>query len=93
MQECMGMLAAHEFYVARFYMKRKAYRGVMARLKGLLAAYPGSSVEPAALLLLAEVYYRTEEIDAARSTLAQIVERFPKSNEAKTAKSLLRKIG
>jgi outer membrane protein assembly factor BamD len=93
MDECMAMLAAHEFYVARFYMKRKAYRGVMARLKGLLAAYPGSSVEPAALLLLAEVYYRTEEMDAARSTLAQIVERFPKSNEAKTAKSLLRKIG
>lgn len=93
MEKCMGMLAAHEFYVARFYMKRKAYRGVMSRIKGLLAAYPGSSVEPAALLLLAEVYYRTEDMDSCRSTLSEIVQRFPESNEAKTARGLLRKMG
>lgn len=92
MEECMAMLAAHEFYVARFYMKRKAYRGVMSRLRGLLAAYPGSGVEASALLLLAEVYYRTEDIDAARDTLTEIVQRFPDSNEAKAAKDLLRKL-
>jgi outer membrane protein assembly factor BamD len=93
MADCMAMLAEHEFYVARFYMNRKAYRGVLSRLQGLLAAYPGSRVEPGALLLLAEVYYRTDNIDAARTTLAQIVDRYPDSNEAKTAKGLLRKIG
>ncbi len=93
MEECMKMLAAHEFYVARFYMKRKAYRGVMSRIQGLLAAYPGSTVEPQALLLLAEVYYRTDDLDSARNTLSEIVQRFPDTNEAKTAKSLLKKLG
>ena len=93
MADCMAMLAEHEFYVARFYMKRKAYRGVLSRLQGLLAAYPGSSIEPGALLLLAEVYYRTDNMDDARTTLAQIVDRYPDSNEAKAAKGLLRKMG
>ena len=39
------------------------------------------------------LYYRTEDVDSAKSTLTEIMERFPESNEAKTAKSLLRKIG
>ena len=30
-------------YVARFYLKRDAYRGVISRLKGLIASYPGSA--------------------------------------------------
>ncbi len=93
MQDCMSTLAAHEFYVARFYMKREAYRGVLSRIRGLLAAYPGTSVEPGALLLLAEVYYRTDDLEEARKTLSEIVERFPNSNEAKTARSLLRRLG
>ena len=92
MGECMAQLAAHEFYVARFYMKRKAYRGVMSRLRGLLAAYPGSSVEPSALLLLAEDYYRTQDNDAAPDTLTQNVDRFPETNEANSARDLHRKM-
>jgi outer membrane protein assembly factor BamD len=93
MEECMGLLAAHEFYVARFYLKRDAYRGVISRLKGLLASYPGSGVEPKALLLLAEVYLKTKEVEAARQTLDEIVQRFPESAEAKKARALLGKLG
>lgn len=93
MQKCMNMLAAHELYVARFYLKRDAYRGVISRLRGLLAAYPGSGSEPKALLLLGEVYLETNEIDAARDTLSELVQRFPESGEAKKAQALLRKIG
>ena len=93
MEECMGLLAAHEFYVARFYLKRDAYRGVISRLKGLLASYPGSGVEPRALLLLGEVYLKTKEVEAARQTLNEIVQRFPESGEAKKAHALLAKLG
>ncbi len=93
MDKCMGLLAAHEFYVARFYLKRDAYRGVISRLKGLLASYPGSGVEPKALLLLGEVYLKTHEVEAARGTLHEIVQRFPDSGEAKRAQTLLGKIG
>jgi outer membrane protein assembly factor BamD len=93
MERCMSVLAAHEFYVARFYLKREAYRGVISRLKGLLASYPGSGVEPKALLLLGQVYLQTDEVEAARDTLNEIVQRFPESGEAKRARALLSKIG
>lgn len=93
MEQCMSMLAAHELYVARFYLQRDAYRGVISRLRGLLAAYPGSSVEPKALFLLGQVYLKTEELDAARDTLSELVQRFPETTEAKRAKTLLDRIG
>ena len=93
MEKCMSLLAAHELYVARFYLKREAYRGVISRLKGLLASYPGSGVEAQALLLLGQVYLRTDEIEAARQAFSEIVHRFPESGEAKRARTLLGKIG
>jgi len=93
MGKCMGLLAAHELYVARFYLKRDAYRGVISRLKGLLASYPGSGVEPEALLLLGQVYLKTHEVEAARQALSEVVQRFPQSSEAKRARALLGKIG
>ena len=93
MEKCMGLLAAHEFYVARFYLKRDAYRGVISRLKGLLASYPGTGVEAKALLLLGEVYLKTKEVEAARQTFNEVVQRFPESGEAKKARALLGKIG
>jgi outer membrane protein assembly factor BamD len=93
MEECMGLLAAHEFYVARFYLKRKAYRGVISRLKGLLASYPGSGVEPKALLLLGQVYLKNNEVEAARQSFNEVVQRFPESGEAQKARALLGKIG
>ncbi|MGB8329887.1 MAG: outer membrane protein assembly factor BamD [Polyangiales bacterium] len=93
MEKCMSLLAAHELYVARFYLKRDAYRGVISRLRGLIASYPGSGVEREALLLLGEVYVKTNEVEAARETLNQIVQRFPDSSEAKRARSLLGKLG
>lgn len=93
MEKCMALLAAHEFYVARFYLQRDAYRGVISRLKGLLAAYPGSGVESKALLLLGEVYLETEEVEAARQALTEVVQRFPGTDEAKRAQSLLKRIG
>ena len=93
MEKCMSMLAAHELYVARFYLKRDAYRGVISRLRGLLAAYPGSGVEPKALLMLGEVYLKTNEVEAARQALDELVQRFPDSGEAKKAQAILGKMG
>jgi outer membrane protein assembly factor BamD len=90
MAECMSLLAAHELYVARFYLKRDAYRGVISRLRGLLAAYPGSGVEPEALLLLGHVYMETEQVEAAKGTWTELVQRYPDSAEAKRAEGRLK---
>ena len=93
MEKCMSLLAAHELYVARFYLQRDAYRGVISRLKGLITSYPGSGVEAQALLLLGQVYLETKEVEAARDALSEVVQRFPDSAEAKRARTLLGKIG
>jgi outer membrane protein assembly factor BamD len=93
MERCMRMLAAHELYVARFYLRRDAYRGVISRLRSLLAAYPGSGAEPEALLLLGQVYLKAEEPEAARDALNELVQRFPDSSEAKKARGILNKLG
>jgi len=93
MAECMSLLAAHELYVARFYLQRDAYRGVISRLRGLLAAYPGSGVEPEALLLLGHVYMETEQMEEAKGTLTELVERYPDTTQAKRAKGVLRDLG
>jgi len=92
MEKCMGLLAAHELYVARFYLRRDAYRGVISRLRGLLASYPGSGAEPAALLMLGEVYLEIDEREAAVQSLEELVERFPETSEAKKAQGLLGKL-
>ncbi|MGB5811974.1 MAG: outer membrane protein assembly factor BamD [Polyangiales bacterium] len=92
MEKCMGLLAEHELYVARFYLRRDAYRGVVSRLRGLLASYPGSSAEPEALLLLGEVYLKLDETEAAQQSLTELVERFPETDEAKTARGILGKL-
>lgn len=93
MERCMSLLAAHELYVARFYLKRDAYRGVISRLRGLLAAYPGSGVEPEALLLLGQVYIEADEPEAARDALSELVQRFPDTSEAKKARGILGRLG
>jgi TolA-binding protein len=59
----------------------------------LLASYPGTGVEAKALLLLGEVYLKTKEVEAARQTFNEVVQRFPESGEAKKARALLGKIG
>ena len=59
---------------------------------GLLAAYPGSTVEAEAMLLLGEVYMETDETGAAQDTLKEVIQRFPGTGEAKRARTLLRKL-
>lgn len=91
-EECLKILAAHELYVARFYLRRDAYAGVIARLKSMLVSYAGSGLEPEALLLLGKVYLKADEPEAARETFAELVERFPESKEANEALPMLRKL-
>jgi TolA-binding protein len=36
---------------------------------------------------------KTEEVEAAKGTFTELVQRFPESEEAKKARSLLKKLG
>lgn len=91
-EECMGLLAQHELWVAKFYLKRDAYNGVISRLKGMLASYPGTSAEPEALLLLGETYLKADDTESARQTFTELVQRYPESQQAGKAKGKLNKL-
>ncbi|MGD8827617.1 MAG: outer membrane protein assembly factor BamD, partial [Gammaproteobacteria bacterium] len=51
-------LAAFEYSVADYYMRRGAYIGASKRAEFILANYPGTSFVPRALEVLAVAYHR-----------------------------------
>lgn len=71
--DCQRRLARKELLIAEFYVKRKAWRSVEGRARGLLAAYPESEYAPESLALLAEAYAwqgKVERTDEALAALA-----------------------
>ncbi len=89
LREVMDILARHELYAARFYRKRGALRGALGRFRTLVDLYRGSSVEPEALLEMAEVLEALGEHEEARRTLERLVEEHPESDEADEARERL----
>lgn len=85
----LRLLAEHELYVARFYMERNAHEGAILRLRGLVTTYPGSGLEPEALLLLGELLRDASRTEEARQVLTELRERFPESSEADRASGVL----
>ena len=92
-QACLRVLANHELYTARFYLRREAYSAVVLRLRTLLSTYEGSGVESEALLLLGETYLEMGDRVEARRAFSELVERFPESDEASDARDQLSSLG
>jgi outer membrane protein assembly factor BamD len=91
--EVLELLAAHELYVAKFYLRRDQLGAGAARLRTLLNSYPGSSLEPDALLLLGETYRELEDRVRALRTLKELVDRYPKHEAAEEAREQLAELG
>jgi outer membrane protein assembly factor BamD len=82
---CTDHLAQYELYVARFYLRKEAYRAAIGRLEGLLRNYPGSSVEKDALYDLGVAYAERGYRDEARQTFETLALKYPaKADEARS---------
>lgn len=92
-QRALQLLARHELYVARFYRERDAPKAAVGRLKTLLEAYPGSGLEPRALLMLGRTYLEMKDRPRARRAFKELVQQFPDSEQAKAAQGHLSKLG
>ena len=92
-QKALRILAAHELYVARFYLRRDAYPAVVNRLRTLLSNYDGSGLEAEALLLLGETYLEMQDREQARRAFQEIVDRYPDADEAEDAREQLGELG
>lgn len=83
-------LAAHEFAVARFYYKKKAYHAAIGRFLNLIQVYPDVPDIDAALYMLADSYREEENYVKAQGVLQLLVERFPTSKYLTQAQAQLR---
>jgi outer membrane protein assembly factor BamD len=88
-REALALLARHELYVADYYLGEGHPEAAVMRLETLLRSYPGSGIEPEAMLLLARVHMRMHHGDAARDVLHELIERFPRSGHAAQARRYL----
>lgn len=85
-------LAAHEWYVAEFYFKRKKWAGAAGRYENLVEKYPGTKQEPEALLKLAESCVKLDEKHRARTALQKFIVSHPEDPRRPQAEELLAKL-
>jgi len=88
-KECARALAAHEWYVARFYWDRNRPMGTVLRLRTLLDKYGGVGYDQQALLLLGKAYWKVGRKDDAKRAWQHLIESFPKAKQAAEARSQL----
>ncbi|MCE9572050.1 MAG: outer membrane protein assembly factor BamD [Deltaproteobacteria bacterium] len=80
-------LAAHEWYVARYYWTRGKPMGTVLRLRRLLERFGGVGYDEEALWLLGRAYAKVQMPDRAREAWGQLVEKFPESSRAGDART------
>jgi outer membrane protein assembly factor BamD len=61
----VGRLVRHELYVARYYLRNEAFPATVARIDYALKTFPGSNLEPEALVLKGETLMKMKRLDEA----------------------------
>jgi outer membrane protein assembly factor BamD len=89
LQACQKKLADHEMYVARFYLARKQWGGVVLRCTGLLANYPNLGLDAEALYMAAQAYGQLGQIDQAVASVTRLLADYPNTQAGRRAQSLL----
>jgi outer membrane protein assembly factor BamD len=87
--KAVRLLAAHELYVATFYLDRDHPRAAAGRLNTLLRSYPGSGYEPEALYLLGQSHLEMNDPKGAHLAFHELIERFPGDEFADKARDEL----
>ena len=82
-------LAEHEFLVASFYWKKKAYRAATERYTSLLENHPAYRQKDKVYYWLGRTLMDARTPDEARVWLDQVLTEYPRSKYAKMAKELL----
>jgi outer membrane protein assembly factor BamD len=89
----VGLLARHELYVARYYLREDRYDAASARVQRVLDTLPVSGLEPEALILLGEVYLKQKKRAEARKTFERVLTEHPDSPFVVPARHFLAHIG
>lgn len=71
-----GRLVRHELYVARFYLRQDMYPATIARIDNAVKKYPGSDLEPEALVLKGETLLKMNEEAKARALFQRVIDEY-----------------
>jgi outer membrane protein assembly factor BamD len=85
LQKALRRLAAHEMYVASFYLGRGKPKGAIFRLEHLIRKYPDAGVEPQVMFLLGKTYLRLKKHKRALTIFKSIITKYPGNYNAKKA--------
>jgi len=89
LKQCLVRMAEQNRYLMEFYHKRGHFRGVLWRAERILSIYAGVGFDEEALYYKAEAQLKLKEYSAAKSSLQQLLSRFPKGDYSDDAKDLL----
>ncbi len=84
--------AKHNLEVARYYVKKKAYKGATDRLYEIVYTYPEYSKIDEVLWLLANSLQNMDNKSEAIKYYKKLIEEFPESQYTKQSKKLLEKL-
>ncbi|HEX9297482.1 MAG TPA: outer membrane protein assembly factor BamD [Polyangiaceae bacterium] len=87
-----GRLVRHELYVAHYYLRHDEFQAAVGRCQYALRTYDDSGLEPEAMVLLAETYLKMHKAADARSTLSQVLAKYPASPFSTAARNFLLEI-
>jgi outer membrane protein assembly factor BamD len=87
--KALRQLAAHELYVARFYLKKDKPKGAIFRLETLIERYPDAGYEPEVMLMLGRTYLQMKKPEKARTVFRRLIKEHPGNYNAKKAKRYL----
>jgi tol-pal system protein YbgF len=86
-------LAANAHYwLGETYYNEKNYESAILSYQDVIKNYPGKEKVVAAMLKQAMAFNASKDATSAKFVLKKLVEGFPKSEEAKKAKELLKEI-
>ncbi len=87
-----GMLARHELYVGRFYLKRDNYDAAIARAEYTLENYKSTGLEAEALVLLGETQLKKGDKEAARLAFQIVLSRYPNCPFIEAVQRFMKKV-
>jgi outer membrane protein assembly factor BamD len=85
-------LAAHDFYVARFYYRSGDYYAALKRFQRILDKYPIEGVADRALYYIGKSYFFLRKDPEALETFGAVVQRYPDSPYRSKAETFQRDI-
>ena len=90
-EECRNLLAAHEVYIGRFYLRYGHPEAAIRRLQAFLPAYPDYPGRDEAYFLLGQAYLKTGHEKDAAAAFETLNREFPQSEFIAPARKILSK--